>query len=281
MIEKAYAKINLGLNVLNKREDGYHDIESILLPLQLHDSVEVTVLKDGRDDLITCDIPTLSDSKSNVCHHAIELLREKYNFTERFRVNIHKRIFIQAGLGGGSADAAATIRCVIKLLKLEVNEEDILKIALEVGCDVPWSIKSAPALIEKKGEKITYFDSSREDYVLLVKPLKGLSTRAVFEKSDELELEKCDLGLIKEKFLNDEDLNGITKNALQQVAITLVPEIESLIALLKEEGLDFVMMSGSGTTVFGFTKNKKLAEKLEEKYFKKGYQVELTKLLKA
>ena len=104
MIEKAYAKVNLALNVFEKNENNYHDLESIMLPLQLHDTIEIAILPpENTDDFITCDDYSLKVVKYNLCHKAIDVCRKRWNFKEKFRVVIHKRIFIQSGLGGGSA----------------------------------------------------------------------------------------------------------------------------------------------------------------------------------
>lgn len=281
MIEKAYAKVNLALNVFDKNENNYHDLESIMLPLQLHDTIDISILPpENTDDFITCDDYSLKVVKYNLCHKAIDVCRRKWNFKEKFRVVIHKRIFIQSGLGGGSADAAATIRGIIKLLKLNPTDQELTEIGIELGSDVPFCLFSRPAVVSQIGQKLNFFEHKRDDYVLIVKFPIGLSTQEVFEESDKHQLDSCNLDDVKKDFIEDNSyLKNVAVNALQKVSFFMLPELEKLYNMLKEENFDFVQMTGSGSAIFCLTKNKKLANKMEEKYFKKGYQVELTKFL--
>lgn len=281
MIEKAYAKVNLALNVFKKNENNYHDLESIMLPLQLHDTIEIAILPpENTDDFITCDDYSLKVVKYNLCHKAIDVCRKRWNFKEKFRVVIHKRIFIQSGLGGGSADAAATIRGIIKLLKLNPTDQELIEIGIELGSDVPFCLFSKPSVVKQIGQSLTFFEHKRDDYVLIVKYPLGLSTQEVFEESDKHELDSCNLEEVKGEFINgNPNLKNSAVNALQKVSFGMLPELEKLYNLLKEENFDFVQMTGSGSAIFCLTKNKKLANKMEEKYFKKGYQVELTQFL--
>ena len=278
MIEKAYAKINIGLNVLDKRDDGYHNLETIMVPLELHDSLDVTLLpSNAHDDYITCDEYSLKIAQYNLCHKAINLCREKWGFTNKFRIEIHKNIYLQAGLGGGSADGAATIRAIVKLLKINTTDEEIKELAIKLGSDVPFAYFNKPALVTKKGEELSFFEHHRNDFILLVKPKAGLSTKEVFEKSDTLNHTYCDLNEIKELFINDDPmLYEKCSNGLVPASYALLPELSELETALKDEGFDFVIMTGSGSTMACFTKNKKLAYKVEAKYDKLGYQVETT-----
>lgn len=282
MIEKAYAKINLALNVLNKRDDGYHNIESIMLPLDLHDTIEISILPEEKnDDFITCDDYSLKVNRYNLCHKAIDICRQKWGFTEKFRIEIHKRIFIQSGLGGGSADAAATVRGIIKLLKLNPTYEELVEIGIKLGSDVPFCLFQKPAVVKEIGESLEFFEHTRNDHILLVKYPIGLSTKEVFEQSDSMTLETCNLDEVKEKFINDDStLQSVSKNSLQNVAYSMLPPLKELYEKLLGEGFDFVQLTGSGSAIVCFTKNKKFAQKMEEKYYKQGYQVELTKFLK-
>ena len=122
MIEKAHAKINLGLNVLDKRSDGYHNLETIMLPLELHDTLDISLLPfTSSDDFVTCDEYSLKITKYNLCHKAIDVMRKRYQFDRKLSIEIHKNIFVQSGLGGGSADAAATIRGIINYMLTKKN----------------------------------------------------------------------------------------------------------------------------------------------------------------
>ncbi len=282
MVEKAYAKINLGLNVLDKNDDGYHNLDTIIVPLKLHDTLVITTLSEkASDDFVTCDEYSLKVNKNNICHKAIQILRDKYGFKQKFRIHIHKNIFVLAGLGGGSADAAATIRGVCKMLKIAPTIEELHEIGRSLGWDVPWSIESKPSFVRNRGTEMESFEHCRKDYVLLVKPLKGLSTADVFLESDTYEKDNRDLKVTKEAFANDnlEELNNNLVNNLEQAAVNLLPEAKELKEKLLQEGFDTVCMTGSGSTFFCITKNKKLANKMAAKYYYDHYQVELTTFL--
>ena len=258
MIEKAHAKINLSLDIKNLRDDGYHNLETIMLPLEMHDSLEVQIL------------PIIDEA------------REKWGFREHFLINIHKNIFLQAGLGGGSADAGAALRAVIKLLKLKPKKEDLIDIGIAIGSDVPWAIFNSPTLLKRKGEVLEFFDHVAPFYVLLVKPFDGLSTKDVFEAADRCEdVAHGDINLIKDLYLKD-DLEGLGNNvfnSLENPAIELLPSISNIIENLRDDGFECVRMSGSGSCVFALTNNKKLWRRAEKKYTLDHYQVCATKFL--
>ena len=238
MIEKAHAKINLSLDIKNLRDDGYHNLETIMLPLEMHDSLEVQILPPhATDDFVTCDDYSLKITKYNLVHRIIDEAREKWGFREHFLINIHKNIFLQAGLGGGSADAGAALRAVIKLLKLKPKKEDLIDIGIAIGSDVPWAIFNSPTLLKRKGEILEFFDHVAPFYVLLVKPFDGLSTKDVFEVADRCEdVAHGDINLIKDLYLKD-DLEGLGNNvfnSLENPAIELLPSISNIIENLRE-----------------------------------------------
>ena len=282
MIEKAYAKINLYLDVYSKRDDNYHNLKMIMVPLKLHDSLEINVLNNAVDDFVTCDDFSLTINKYNLCHTTIDLARKKWGFKEHFRVHIHKNIFLQAGLGGGSADAAATLRGIVKLLKLDVKQEELIEMASQIGSDVPWAIENKPCIVESKGEILKPFEINKRYFVLLVKPKQGLSTQVVFHKCDELGYEYKDRIDIVKQNLIDGDLEELSKNifnGLEDSAIALLSEIKDIKDKLKEDGMEVVQMSGAGSTVFALSNDLKKCKRLLVKYINQGYDVELTSLL--
>lgn len=284
MIEKAHAKINLSLDIKSKRDDGYHNLETIMLPLEMHDTLEVELLSpDAKDDFIVCDDFTLKITKYNLVHRIIDEARNLWGFKEHFLIKIHKNIFIQAGLGGGSADAGAALRAIIKLLKINPTKEELIEIGINIGSDVPWAIFNSPALLKRKGEILEFFDHVAPFYVLLVKPFDGLSTQEVFGVADKCEsITHGDIDLVKKLYEND-DLSGLGEhvfNSLENPAIEILPEISTVIESLKDDGFDCVMMSGSGSCVFALTMDKKLWKKCEKKYTLENYQVCATKFLR-
>ena len=182
MIVKAYAKINLALKVKGKNKDGYHDLDMIMLPLELHDSIDISLLPDIYETYVTCDDFSLETGEYNLCSIAVRKMKEKFKINKSFRIHIHKNIPIGAGLGGGSANAAAVIRAIKDLLKLHISEEDELSIAKSIGADVPFCLYNIPSRSEGIGEKLTPIIVKKDYYVLIIKPKRGLSTKEVYSK---------------------------------------------------------------------------------------------------
>lgn len=284
MVEKANAKINLSLDIKNLRDDGYHNLETIMLPLEMHDTLEVQILPpNATDDFVTCDDFSLKITKYNLVHRIIDEARERRGFSEHFLINIHKNIFLQAGLGGGSADAGAALRAVLKLLKINATKQDLIDIGIAIGSDVPWAIFNCPTLLKRKGDVLEFFDHVAPFYVLLVKPFDGLSTKEVFETADRCDdIDHGDINLVKELYEKD-DLEGLGKavfNSLENPASEILPEIQEIIESLKDDGFECVMMSGSGSCIFALTNDKKLWKRCEKKYTLDHYQVCATKFLR-
>ena len=281
MVEKAYSKINITLDVKDLRDDGYHNIESVILPLEFHDSLEVSILpKSTPDDFVVCDDFSLRISKYNLVHKTIDLCRAKWGFKERLNVNINKNIYLQAGLGGGSADAAAILRTIIRMFKLTPTEEEIKEICLKAGSDVYYQYYNKPALVSGKGDKLEFFDCPLDFYVLLVKPLLGNSTEAVFTEADQHDLIHGDSRKTIEA-LKTKDLKEIQKtmfNSLFEPAKILCSEIEEVYNELKSLDFDAYGMTGSGSCLFALSYDKKKLEKAEKHFFLRGYQSDLTKI---
>lgn len=282
MVVQAYAKINLVLNVYNETHNGYHNIESLMIPISLHDSIEIAKLKDGRETFVTCDSFELAGEKYNLVSKAVDVLRKHFGFTDNFRITIYKRIFISAGLGGGSADAAAVMKGIVKLLNLEVSDAQLIQMGLEVGSDVPFCLFNKPAVISGRGEKIAILNNlSKKYYFLIIKPKVSLSTKSVYEKFDELkETELMDISKTMAAYEQGEkELSKYLNNCLEQAAFELAPEVKILKETLKKENLNCVMMCGSGSSVFCLSENKRLLFKLMKKYDSLGYSVEFAKTI--
>ncbi len=277
MIIKAPAKINLAINVLSKRPDGYHDIDIVSLPLMLHDSIEITEYPSKCGTFVTSDDTSLLCDESNLVYIAYREMKKEFNFACSFRIHIYKRIPLEAGLGGGSADAAAVIKGLVKLKKLKIDDDKLIEIAKKIGSDVPYCLFNTPSRIKGMGEDVKPISVKKKYHVLLIKPLQGLSTKDVYELSDNIPCERQDISLL-EKALKDGDDSGVEKymiNGLQPAAIKLLPEIETIIEKLKAENLRMIMMSGSGSTVFALSDDGKTLEKIAKK-FDDDYDVFLT-----
>lgn len=283
MIEKAYAKINIYLDCLYKRDDNYHELESIFIPLELHDTLEISILpKTTPDDFVTCDQFSMKISKYNLVHKTIDIAREKFGFTDHLNVKIHKNIYLQAGLGGGSADAAATLRGIIKLYKLNPSEEEIKEMCEKIGSDVLFQFYNKSAVVRGKGEKLEYFTHNFNYSILLVKPLIGSSTEDVYQEADKLDLKHGNLNRCLEAFKTKDlpELGEAIMNSLYEPATILGPEIKSLYEELQTFDFEVIGMSGSGSTLFAISKNKKALYKASRYFYNKGYQTDITRVLK-
>ncbi len=283
MYINAHAKINIALNVLEKDDNGYHQLDMVNLPLELHDTIEITILPNSVDSFITCDDIEIEDTKNNLITIAIAKAREKYNFKQQFTIHVYKEIPISAGLAGGSANAAAVLNALFKLLKIKPTYEEKLELAKSIGADVPYCLFSVPARVKGIGEIIEPVKMKKIYQVLIVKPLKGLSTKNVFEKADSMELENGDNDIVIEALAkgDDELLSKSVHNALEKPSFSMLPDIGKIKQLLMQEGLKTVLMSGSGSSIIALDNDAKKLAKLEKKYAKMGYDTRLTRTLRS
>ena len=278
---RSFAKINISLNITKKRKDGFHELDSVMLPISLHDSLVVSKLNLATDNYVTVDDFSIGTFSYNLATFSIEKLQSVYHFDNKFRILIHKVIPIQAGLGGGSSNAAFTMKAVNQILKLGASDEELIELGKTLGCDIPFFIKCKPARVQGVGEVLTPITVKNNYYVLLVKPELGCSTKEVYALSDEMNLKTGNIeNVIKALEEGDDDLlAGNISNALQEPAIKLVPSIEAIIDELKNNGLKMVQVTGSGSAVFALSTNKnqlkKVFKKLEDRY-----QVELARVMK-
>ena len=225
LLIKSYAKINIVLNIKGKQEDGYHQLDMVMLPLALHDSIFLSKVPNAPDNYVTTDDFALGDIQYNLATFAIDTMQKKYGFNEKFRVFIHKILPIQAGLGGGSSNAAATMIGVNKYLNLGASDEDLIEIGKTLGADVPFFIKNVPARCQGIGEIMTPITVKNNYYVLIIKPNAGCSTKKVYEISDSLKLETYDVEKVIKALEegDDELLASSIGNALEPAGVQLVP----------------------------------------------------------
>ena len=278
---RSFAKINISLNITKKRDDGFHEIDSVMLPISLHDSLVVSKLKNTNDNFVTVDDFSIGSFSYNLATFSIEKLQSVYHFGDKFRVLIHKVIPIQAGLGGGSSNAACTMKAVNSILKLGATDEELIELSKSLGCDIPFFIKCKPARVQGVGEILSPINVKNNYYVLIVKPELGCSTKEIYALSDTMELKTCNLDNVVKALEegNDDLLAENMYNALQEPAIKTVPQIQTIIDELKNNGLKMVQVTGSGSAVFALSTDKalltKILKKLEDKY-----EIELAKVLK-
>jgi len=275
---RAYAKVNLGLDVVCRREDGYHELRSIMVPIQLHDLIDIHVNSEMRFECV----PNFKISPDkNTLLKMVEVCREKYHFKEQFSIRLHKYIPSQAGLGGGSSDAAAVLNYLDTYFKWNLSDEDKIELALKVGADVPFCLFEKPALVTGIGEKLEFFENTTDFWIVLVQPRKGVSTKKAFEGLDIPNLIHPDIHQIRESLITNDYHSFIhaIDNSLETIATTLVPEIEHLKEKLIELGCDRSMMTGSGSVVMGFSQNEEVINNCIKSLRKKVRFVRKTKIL--
>ena len=278
---RSFGKINISLNITKKREDGFHEIDSVMLPITLHDSLVISKLKNTTDNFVTVDDFSIGTFSYNLATFSIEKMQSIYHFNDKFRILIHKVIPIQAGLGGGSSNAAFTMKAVNSMLKLGASDDDLIAVGKTLGCDIPFFIKCRPARVKGVGEILEPISVKNNYYVLIVKPELGCSTKEVYALSDSFDLKVGNIDNVVKALEegNDELLAESMYNALQKPAIQLVPSIQTIIDELHKLGLKIVQVTGSGSAVFALSTDKKelvkVLRKLEDKH-----QVELARVIK-
>ena len=281
LLLKSYAKINICLDIVGVREDGYHELDMIMLPLQMHDSILFNELYSAQDHFVTIDDYSVGSFKYNLATTAIEKLQNAYHFNNKFRITIHKVIPMKAGLGGGSSNAATVMNAVNKYLNLHISEDELALLSKDLGADIPFFVYNKPARCRGIGEKMEFINVKNNYFALIVKPEEGCSTKTVYEISDTMTLQHGDVDAVQRALeTGDDDLLAKSVfNSLEQPAFKLVPEIEKIKNLLFEYGLKIVLMSGSGSAVFALSTDKRLLKNAAKK-LEKQYLVEITKVLK-
>lgn len=259
--QKAPAKINLAIDVLRKRPDGYHDVKMIMQSIALYDIITLKPVHGGRIK-VTSNSKNIPTDNTNIVYKTADYIRHKYNVKSGVEIHIEKNIPISAGLAGGSTDAAATIKLLDKAWNLKLTKTEILEIAKKLGSDVPFCITGGTALAEGLGEKLTNLKPMPECYILLAKPDMDISTKEVYEGIDMEEISKRpDIDAMIEA-INNQNLSQIGENlwnVLEYVTIKKCPLIKDIKAKLIEYGALGSVMSGSGPTVFGIFQDQSLA----------------------
>lgn len=279
MKERAYAKINLCLDVVKGRRDGYHDLRMIMVPIDFYDVLQISRAKETSLRLNRSYLPV--DEKNTVIK-AIAVLRNMYHFDSQYACILEKHIPTQAGLAGGSADAAAVIRMLDRMENLGMSRDEMLDAARQVGSDVPFCVLNQTALVEGTGEVIEPFTCNPCFHVLLVKPRRGVSTALAFKRFDAISSpEHPDVDGMRQALI-DNDYAAVIRclgNSLEDVSMDLVPEIKDVRQQLKDLGFDGVLMSGSGSTVFGITQSRRLLSDACDTMRQRGYFTRMTRIL--
>lgn len=242
------AKINLGLSVVRKREDGYHDLETVFYPVGIKDILEVVPDEEGDCELTITGIPVSGDPEKNLVVKAYRLLQARFNLPG-VRIFLHKQIPFGAGLGGGSADAAFMLLLLQDLFRLSLSDDELEAIAGTLGADCPFFCRNTPVYAEGTGDQFTPVDLSLKGlHLVLVKPATGVSTKDAFGNIHPAAPEINVREIIERPV---EAWKDLLKNDFEKTVFPLYPEISRIKEELYEAGALYASMSGSGSTVFG------------------------------
>lgn len=270
MKRKAYAKINLALDVKKRLANGYHDLEMIMVPIDLYDEITLTLIE--KDEIILkSNITTIPLDESNIVYKIAKAIKDLYRIKQGFQFYIEKNIPSEAGLAGGSTDGACALHLLNDSLNLDLSLDKMVEISKKIGADIPFCLYSKPALVKGIGEKIELIDTKVNYDLLLIKPEAGVKTKEAFET---LDLDCCDhpnIAQMKEALsTNSYDLLVASLgNSLEQSALRLNEDIKKIKEELKQLGF-YSLMSGSGSCVFALSQDKELLEKGYQ-FFKQKY----------
>ena len=263
IIEKAPAKINLGLDIMGKRSDGYHDLSMIMVSVDLNDYISVYKTEE-KEIVVESNNHRMPLNARNDVFKAAKLIRDAYGIESGVKIILEKSIPICAGLGGGSTDAAATIRALDKLWQLNLSKEEKVSIGFEIGSDVPYCLDGGCSFVSGKGEIVQQLDCKVSAWVVLVKPDFGISTRTIFPEIDCATISRVDIDALKDALLMDDYKRMIEAmgNSLEDVTIKRKPFIQKIKHRMMKCGADIALMTGSGPTVFALCQSEKKADRI-------------------
>lgn len=271
---KAFAKINLGLYVIGKRPDNFHNLQTIFYHIGLYDELHLSLAKNISITTSNVKMPT---DHNNICWKAVELLQKELNVSFGVNISINKSIPIGAGLGGGSSDAAAILRFLPKLWNIELDHLHLEKLAIQLGSDVPFFLKDSPAYAEGRGESLQSLSLTLPYWIVLINPNIHVSTPWAYTI---LSKQRNGIFPVRERLFDQFSLDPMqtilqSKNDFEDVVFQKFPLIRKIKDQLSEFGAVLSLMSGSGSSVFGLYENEQSAQSAIE-FFKNEYFVHLT-----
>ncbi len=266
MIEKAYAKINLTLNILNKRNDGYHNLKTVMIPIDLYDELNFE-FSENYELISNFNI----DVNDNIITKVFNIFKRKYNIGN-VKITLNKNIPHEAGLAGGSADATATIRGLNDLFELDLSIKQLESIANEVGSDTLFTLHNKAAVVTSRGDELSFITNNLDCFILLIKPNFGISTKEAFSNIKEFNLNH-----------NDEIIDALEKNDINKIDSLCYNSFLDSILINKDfkkvyEDISKYKkphLSGSGSTLFLISENIKELENIKEKF-----NIHYTKIVK-
>lgn len=258
---KARAKVNLTLEVLNKRKDNYHNLKSVFQKINFYDEIFIEKTDTNKFELKT-NMPEL-DTKDNIIYKAYIKLKEKYTNIKGIKVVLNKKIPMQAGLAGGSTDCASFILAINKLFDLNLTKEEITDLGKKLGADVVPCLYNSAVLAEGIGEIITKINTNFKYYLVIIKPIISCNTKEMYKKLDSLKIKnKKDNSINAIKALEKKDISLLSKNLYNSFEeVVQNKEIENAKEKLEKNGAITSLLSGSGSCVYGIFENKEKARK--------------------
>ncbi|HEV8538289.1 MAG TPA: 4-(cytidine 5'-diphospho)-2-C-methyl-D-erythritol kinase [Bacteroidota bacterium] len=260
---KAYAKINLGLRILGRREDGFHDIETVFHRVNIFDEIAISRAPEISLDSNRPDLPS---GDANLCTRAARMLQARYDVNEGAHLQLTKRIPVGAGLGGGSSDAAATLLALNKTWKLDRDVSELEPLALELGSDVAYFLRQGSAHATGRGENLEYFDLDLPYWIVLVYPNIHISTAWAYEHT-QISNPKSRIPLKQILLRGLEDANRLKPllpNDFEPLILRTHPAIARLKKSLFDLGAEFAQLSGSGSSVYGLFSSGESADNATE-----------------
>ncbi len=259
---KALAKINLGLDVLRRKEDGYHEVKMIMQTINLHDQIHMRKIE-KEEIRIRTNLYYLPNNENNLAYKAAKMLMDEFHLPGGVSISLKKVIPVAAGMAGGSSDAAAVLFGMNKMFNLKLSMQELMDRGVKLGADVPYCIMRGTALAEGIGEKLTKLPAMPKCHILIAKPPINVSTKFVYENLHANEMKPEDHPPVDAQLeaLKEGDLEKLVANmgnVLERVTVPAYPVINEIKQLMLDHGALGSMMSGSGPTVFGiFTSYEK------------------------
>ncbi|ELK48342.1 4-(cytidine 5'-diphospho)-2-C-methyl-D-erythritol kinase [Halobacillus sp. ACCC02827] len=263
ILEKAPAKINLSLDVLYKRPDGFHEVEMVMTTVDLADRIELTLLSEPVIK-VESESRFVPNDERNLAYRAAKLLQDRFKVNKGVNIFIEKNIPVAAGLAGGSSDAAAVLRGVNRMWGLGLSDDELAELGAEIGSDVSFCVYGGTALATGRGEQIRFLPAPPPCWVVLSKPTIGVSTQTVYQGLDVSQAEHPDTEAMV-RALQEEDYEGICANVgntLEGVTLKLHEEVGQIKEQMRQAGADAVLMSGSGPTVFSLVEQDARAQRI-------------------
>ncbi len=265
---KSPSKINIGLNILEKREDGYHNIETIFYPLDLYDEL---FFEEAGEYSFTSNDEKLNKEPTNLITKAKELLESLSEIKLNIKIRLHKNIPIGAGLGGGSSNAAATLLALNDLYNLNISKNDLSKLALKLGSDVPFFLNPVPSFAESRGEILFPIKMKIKSYILIVNPGIHISTKWAFSMITPGFAETGLKSIIQHNNSTMDDIMKIAVNDFEKIVFKNFPPINEIKNDMLRFGAKYSLMTGTGSTVWGIFEEDDSVKKAELFFRSKNY----------